>query len=95
MMVNPNNNKQKTVYKEKGTITEITNIATINIRGINGEFKKQQLKDFVNREHIQIMGLSDTKLKENSWKKTLCCNKYKTIWGYTNKQAGGVGIMVE
>jgi hypothetical protein len=40
---NSKNNKNINMYKEKKTNEENIKIATININGLNEEFKKQQL----------------------------------------------------
>jgi exonuclease III len=91
-----NNNKiNVNMYKEKRTNKESINITTININGLNEEFKKQQLQHYYHQSNITIMGISDTKFKKTTNQKTMGDSKYKTFWANTEKQSGGVGLIVQ
>src|SRR5581483_7882674 len=92
---NNKNNKNINMYKEKRTNTRNIRIGTINMNGLNEEFKKQQLQNYYHQNDITIMRISDTKFKKTTNKKTMGDNKYKTFWTYTEKHSGGIGIIVQ
>ena len=83
------------MYKEKRMNIDNFKITTININGLNEEFKKQQLQHYYHQNNITIIGISDTKFKKMINKKIMGDKKYKTFWAHTEKQAGGVGLIIQ
>jgi exonuclease III len=90
-----NNKRQRRMYKEIRSDNKLVKIAIINANGLNEVLKQQCISTIIEEEKITIMGISDTKFNNRVWNKTMNTKKYKAIWGSTNEQAGGVGIIIE
>ena len=64
-MMNNNNNNNNINKNKNNNISATTypcRIVTQNIQGLNDVTKQQQLLDTMKIDHIDIMGLSETKL---------------------------------
>ena len=60
-----NNNKNTNNNKNNNSTTTYSyRIVTQNIQGLNDVTKQQQLLDTMKIDHIEIMGLSETKLSQ-------------------------------
>jgi exonuclease III len=92
---NRNNKRQRRMYKEIRTNNTLVKIAAININGLNETIKQQSVQCLIEEEKITVMGLSDTKFKENIWLKTMNSKTHKAYWVTTKNQAGGVGLVIE
>ena len=63
-MNNNNNNINNNNKNNNSTTTYTCQIVTQNIQGLNDITKQQQLLDTMKINHIDIMGLSETKLSQ-------------------------------
>jgi exonuclease III len=89
------NKRQRRMYKEIRTNDSIVKIAALNINDLNETIKQQNLQHLIEEERITVMGLSDTKFKENIWLKTMNSRTHKAFWVTTKNQAGGVGLVIK
>ena len=79
-MMNNNNNNNNNINNNKknnnSTTTYPCRIVTQNIQGLNDVTKQQQLLDTMKIDHIDIMGLSETKLSQQRSKHIYARNQH-------------------
>src|ERR1043165_6429516 len=96
MMNNNNNNIKNNNNKNNGSTTYPCRIVTQNIQGLNDVTKQQQLLDTMKIDHIDIMGLSETKLSQQRSKHIYTGNQHYNAYFNNDgdQHSTGVGIIV-
>ena len=95
-MNNNNNNINNNNNKNNSTTTYPCRIVTQNIQGLNDVTKQQQLLDTMKIDHIDIMGLSETKLSQQRSKHIYTRNQHYDAYFNNDgdQHSTGVGIIV-
>ena len=99
-----NNNNYNNLNDRSNTLLNITastiypfKIMTQNIQGLNSKAKQDQLLQFLEFNRINIMGLSETKLRDKTGKFVFKNNSNYIAYFHNNKDninSTGVGLIV-
>jgi len=94
--MNNNNNNTNNNNNNNSTTTYPCRIVTQNIQGLNDVTKQQQLLDAMKIDHIDIMGLSETKLSQQRSKHIYTRNQHYDAYFNNDgdQHSTGIGIIV-
>src|SRR5256885_5219001 len=93
-MMNNNNNNTNNNNKNNSTTTYPCQIVTQNIQGLNDVTKQQQLLDTTKIDHIDIIGLSETKLSQQRFKHIYTRNQHYDAYFNNDGDQHSTGVSI-
>jgi len=79
------------------TLTSSIRIASHNVNGLNSPLKQLSLLQSIRHKHIDILGISDTRLNQkNAYFACQSDNNYRTHWtpSSPDSRSGGLGFII-